>query len=165
MDLAQGLVPDHMELGLLLFQPMELSQRGVHIRALGQQHLIAQNRLQHRQVTVPFRPQTLARAGFGQAGDGAHLAGPDALCQHKLCAGVEPQLIGLFGPWLPIDLSGELGFHLEHTAGHPQPGQAVPLLILAHLEHLGPEGFQRRGRAGIAFKALHQRIHTLQLQG
>ena len=165
MDLAQGLVPDHMELGLLFFQPMELSQRGVHVCALGQQHLIAQNRLQHRQVAVSFRPQTLTRAGFGQAGNGAHLAGADALRQRKLCAGVKPQLVGLFGPWLPVDLSGELGFHLERAAGHPQPGQAVPLLILAHLEHLGPEGFQRGGRAGIAVKALHQRIHTLQFQG
>ncbi len=144
---------------------MELAQRGVNVRALGQQHLIAQHRLQHRQVAVPFRPQTLAGAGFGQAGDGAHLAGADALCQRKLCAGIEPQLVGLFGPWLPVGFSGELGFHFQRTAGHPQPGQAVALLILAHLEHLGPEGFQRRGRAGIAVKALHQRIHTLQLQG
>ena len=165
MDLAQGLVPDHMELGFFFFQPMELSQRGVHVCALGQQHLIAQHRLQHRQVAVPFRPQTLAGAGFGQAGNGAHLAGPDALRQRKLCAGVEPQLVGLFGPWLPVGFSGELGFHLERAAGHPQPGQAVPLLILAHLEHLGPEGFQRRGRAGIAVQALHQRVHPLQLQG
>ena len=125
MDLAQGLVPDHMELGLLLFQPVKLAQRGVHIRALGQQHLIAQHRLQHRQVAVPLRPQTLARAGFGQAGNGAHLPGADALRQRILCAGVEPQLVGLFGPWLPVDLAGELGFHFEHTAGHPQPGQAV----------------------------------------
>ena len=53
------------------------------------------------------------------------LPGADALCQRKLCAGVEPQLVGLFGPWLPIDLSGERGFHLEHAAGHPQPAQAV----------------------------------------
>ena len=36
---------------------------------------------------------------------------------------------------------------LERAAGHPQPGQAVSLLILAHLEHLGPEGFQRGSRA------------------
>lgn len=144
---------------------MELSQCGVHVCALGQQHLIAQNWLQHRQVAVPFRPQTLARAGFGQAGNGAHLAGADALCQRKLCAGIEPQLVGLFGPWLPVGLSGELCFHFEHTASHPQPGQAVSLLVLAHLEHLGPEGFQRGGRAGIAVQALHQRVHTLQLQG
>ncbi len=33
MDLAQRLVPDHMELGLLLFQPVELAQRGVDVRA------------------------------------------------------------------------------------------------------------------------------------
>ena len=57
MDLAQGLVPHHMELGFFLLQTVELAQGPVDIGALRQQHLVAQHRLQHRHIAVPFCPQ------------------------------------------------------------------------------------------------------------
>ena len=111
MDLAQCLVPDDVELGLFLFQPMELAQRRVDVRPLGQQHLIAEDGLQHGQVAVPLGPQPLAGAGPGQAGDGAHLPGEDLLGQRVLCPGVEPQLVCLFGPGLAVGLALQQSFH------------------------------------------------------
>lgn len=57
MYLAQRLVPDDMELRFFLFQTVELAQCGMNVRALGQTHPIAQDRFQHREVTVPLGPE------------------------------------------------------------------------------------------------------------
>ena len=165
MDLAQRLVPHHMELGLLFFQPVQLAQCRMHVGPLRQQHLIAQHRFQHRQVAVPLCAQSLAGAGLGQAGHGTHLPGANGLCQRVLGTGIQPQLVGFFGPGLAVRFAGKLGFHLQFPAGDPQPGQARALLVLRHLEHLGSKGFQRRGRAGVTVQPVQQGIHTLQLEG
>ena len=73
MNLAQCFVPHHMELRFLFFQTVQLAQRGMDVGPLRQQHLIAQHRFQHRHIAVPLRAKAFARAGFGQAGDRAHL--------------------------------------------------------------------------------------------
>ena len=119
MDLAQRLVPDHMELGFLLFQPVELAQCGVDVRPLGQQHLIAKHRLQHGQVAVPLGTQPLAGVGLGQAGDGTHLPGAHFLRQCILHTGVEPQLVGLFGPGAAVAFAGELGLYFQSCRPSP----------------------------------------------
>ena len=165
MDLAQRLVPDNVELGLLFFQPMQLAEGRVDVCALGQQHLIAEHGLQHGQVAVPLGPQSLAGVGFGQAGDGAHLPGEDFLGQRVLRAGVKPQLVCLFGPGLAVSFALQQGFYLQAAARHPQPGQPPALLVRAELEHLGPKSVQRRGRAGVGVKAGKQRVHAVQLEG
>ena len=124
MDLAQRLVPYHMELGFLFFQPVQLAQCRMHVGPLRQQHLIAQHRFQHRQVTVPLRAQSLAGAGLGQTGHGTHLPGANGLCQCVFGTGIQPQLVGFFGPGFAVRFAGKLGFHLQFPAGDPQPGQA-----------------------------------------
>ena len=165
VDLAQGLVPDHMELGFLLFQPVEGRQGRVDVRPLGQNHLIIQHRLQHRQFAVPLGPQPLAGPALGQAGDGADPAGAHFLRQGILGPGVEPELVCLFGPGLAPGLAGEEGFHFQGTAGHPKPGQPGPLVVLGDLEHLGAESLPGRGRAGVVFQPRQKRIHPFQLKG
>ena len=60
-----------MELRFFLFQTVELAQCGMNVRALGQTHPIAQDRFQHREVTVPLGPEAGAGLRPGQAGDGA----------------------------------------------------------------------------------------------
>ena len=162
MDLAQSLVPYHMELRLLFFQPVQLAQCRVHISPLRQQHLIAQHRFQNRHIAVAFRAKALARARFGQAGDGAHLPRADGFRQRILYAGVQPQLVCLFLPRLTICFAGELGLYLQFAASHAQPCQARALLILRHLKHLGAKGIQRGSRTGIAVDAVHQSVHAFQ---
>ena len=162
MDLAQRLVPDDVELRLFLFQTVEPAQRGMDVRALGQADPVAQHRFQHREVAVPLGAESGAGAGLGQAGDGADLSRPDGLCQRILCTGVEPQLVGLFGPRLSVRFAGELGLDLQLPARDPQPRQPLAPLILRNLEHPGTKGFQRRGGAGVFVKPLQQLIHALQ---
>ena len=164
MDLAQRFVPYHMELRFLFLQPMQLAQRRVHICVLRQQHLIAEHRFQHRQVAVAFCAKAFALTGFGQAGDSTHLPGVDGLCQCILCAGVQPQLVGLFGPRLAVRFARELCFHLQLPAGNAQPGQAGTLFILRDLEHLGPKGIQCRSRACKAVQPAEKLLHTVQLE-
>ena len=130
MDLAQCLVPHHVELRFLFFQTVQLAQCGMDVGPLRQQHLIAQHRFQHRHIAVPLCAQTFARTGFGQAGDRAHLPRSDGLDQRIFCAGIQPQLVGLFRPRLAVCFAGELGFHLQLAAGHPQPSQPGALLVL-----------------------------------
>ena len=161
MNLAQCFVPHHMELRFLFFQTVQLAQRGMDVGPLRQQHLIAQHRFQHRHIAVPLRAKAFARAGFGQAGDRAHLPRGDGLGQRIFCAGIQPQLIGLFRPRLAVGLAGELGFHLQFSTCHPQPCQAGALLVLRNLEHLGPERFQRRSRTGEAVQPGQKCVHAV----
>ena len=130
MDFAQCLVPHHMELRFFLFQPMQLAQRGVHIRALRQQYLIAEHRFQHRHITVPLCPKPGAGLCMVQAGHGAHLSRADGLGHGIFCAGVQPQLVRLFCPRLAVRFAGEQSLYLQLPAGDPQPCQACALLIL-----------------------------------
>ena len=164
VDLTQRLVPHNVQLGFLLLQPVQLAQSGVHVGPLRQQHLVTKHRLQHGQVTVPLGTKALARACLGQAGDGAHLPRADAFGQRILCTGVQPQLVGLFGPGGAVHFAGELGFHLQFPAGDPQPGQPRALLVLRDLEHPGTKGIQRRGRAGEAVQPGQKLVHAVQTQ-
>ena len=119
-----------MELGLFLLQPVQLAQRGVHIRSLRQQHLIAEHRFQHRHIAVPLCPKPGAGLCMGQAGHGAHLSRADGLGQGIFCAGVQPQLVRLFCPRLTVRFAGKQSLYLQLPAGDPQPCQAGALLIL-----------------------------------
>ena len=164
MNFAQAFVPHHMELGFLLLQPVQLAQCGVYVRALRQQHLIAEHRFQHRHIAVPLRPKPGAGLCMGQAGHGAHLSRADDLGQGILCAGVQPQLVRLFCPRLAIRFAGEQSLYLQLPAGDPQPCQACPLLVLRYLEHPCTKGVQRRGGAGVAVKPVQKCIHPVQPQ-
>ena len=139
MDLAQSLVPYHMELRLLFFQPVQLAQCRVHISPLRQQHLIAQHRFQNRHIAVAFRAKALARARLSQAGDGAHLPRADGFRQRILYAGVQPQLVCLFLPRLTICFAGELGLYLQFAASHAQPCQARACSSCDTLNTLAPK--------------------------
>ena len=164
MDLGQGLVPHHMELGFFLLQPVQLAQRGVHVCALRQQHLIAEHRLQNRHIAVPLCPKPGAGLCMGQAGHGAYLSRADRLGQGILCAGVQPQLICLFCPRLAVRFAAKQGFYLQLPAGDPQPCQACALLILRYLEHPCAKGLQCRGGAGVAVQPVQKGIHSVQPQ-
>ena len=154
-----------MELRFFLFQTVELAQCGMNVRALGQTHPIAQDRFQRREVTVPLGPEAGAGLRLCQSGDGADLPRADGLCQRIFCAGVKPQLVGLFGPGLAVRFAGELGFDFQLTAGDAQPGQPLAPLILRDFEHPRTESFQRRGGAGVFVEAGQQFVHTLQSAG
>ena len=87
-------------------------QCGVGVGAFRQQDLIAQHRFQGGGLAVPLGAQTLAGAALGQAGDCADLPRPDPLGQGIFCAGVQPQLIGFFGPGTLRPLAGEQVLYL-----------------------------------------------------
>ena len=97
--------------------------------------------------------------------NGADLPRADGLCQRIFCAGVKPQLVGLFGPGLAVRFAGELGLDLQFPARDPQPRQPLAPLILRDFEHPRTESFQRRGGAGVFVEAGHQLVHTLQSAG
>ena len=164
MDLAQAFIPHYMKLRFFLLQPVQLAQRGVHVRPLRQQHLIAEHRLQHRHIAVPLCPKPGAGLCMGQAGHGAHLSRADSLGQSILCAGVQPQLVRFFCPRLAVRFAGEQSFHLQFSAGDPQPCQAGALLVLRYLKYPCAKGVQRRGGAGVAVKPLQKCIHPVQPQ-
>ena len=164
MNFAQRFVPHHMELRFFLLQPVQLAQRGVHICALRQQHLIAEHRFQHRHIAVPLCPKSCAGLCMGQTGHSAYLSRADGLGQGIFCAGIQPQLVRLFCPRLAVRFAGEQSLYLQLPAGDPQPCQAGALLVLRYLEHPCTKGVQRRGGAGVAVKPLQKCIHPIQPQ-
>ena len=86
MDLAQSLAPHHMQLRFFLLHAVQFSKCCMDIRPIRQQYLIAQHRLQHRDVAVAFCAKPLARASLGQAGDGTDLPRLNRFCQRIFCA-------------------------------------------------------------------------------
>ena len=165
VDLAQLLVPDDVQLGHLLLDAAEAGQGGVDVRPLGQQDLIGQHRFEQRIAGVPLGPEALARLCAGKAGHGADLAGVHLVCQGVFGPRVEPQLVGLAGPALPFRAAGEGVLDFQDSAGHPQPGQAGPLLVLRDLKDPRAEVLPGGGGPGPAGEAGQQGVHPFQLEG
>ena len=165
MDLAQGLIPHHMELGHLLLNLSEVGQGGVDVCPLGQDHLVGQHRFQQGVAGVPLGSQALPGFGAGEAGDGADLAGVYLIGQGEFGPRIQPQLVGLGRPALPFGAAREGILDFQHPAGDPQPGEPGPLVILGDLEHLGAEMLPRRGRAGPAVQPFQQAVHPVHLEG
>ena len=157
MNFPQSRLPHHMQLGVLLLQRAQGAQRGVGVGALGQQHLVVQNRLQQRRTAVRRRPKALSRAGVGGAGHRHHRAGFGLAHKPVFGAAVQPQLVGLFTVTQGV-------FHAQHAAGDFQVGQPRTLLILTDFEHTCAKFFPCPGLPGPALQSLQQRVHPVQTQ-
>ena len=171
MDLLEALVPEDVELGVLLRQELELVQRrvGVHkgpaLAVLRQEEAVAEHRLQVRRGGGGLGPQPLSGEGAIEARDGADGPRRGLLHRSELTAGVDADLLHLLLPAaLPLP-AGEEGLHPQSAASDLQMGQTGPLSrIAADLEDLGGE-LRRVHRPGApAGQALQQGLHPLQLQ-
>ena len=165
-DLAQPLVPQEVELGVLLLQGPELVQGRVGVHALGQQQPAAEHRLQLRRGPRSLRPQPLAGAGAGQAGDGADRPRLRAVHGPVLDSGVDPQLLRLLLPDLAaLVQAGEELLHRQPAAGDLHIGEPVPLAVPADLVHPGPEVRRVGGPGAVLGQPLQELVHPLQPQG
>ena len=72
VDFTQPFVPYNAKLRVLLFQLAQVLQHGMHIAALRQIHPIIQHRFEYGRYNTRFTPQSRARTGMRQSGNGAH---------------------------------------------------------------------------------------------
>ena len=90
LDFAEPFVPNDAQHRILRFERAQILQHRVYVRARRQQNAVGQNRFEHRQPGVLRFAQSVARAGKGDAGDGADRAGFGCLERRKLFAGIQP---------------------------------------------------------------------------
>ena len=95
---AGALVPDNVQQRVLLLQLAQLAQGGVYVAAVGQQHAVAQHRLQRGRGGVRLKAQALAGVAVRKAGDGADRARRRGVEKAVFGPGIEPQLVGLGAP-------------------------------------------------------------------
>ena len=165
VDLPKPLVPDQVELGVLLLQQAQLVQDHVGVRLRGQEQLVVQHRLQLRRGGQALRPQPLAREGAGQAGDGAHRPRLRPVDGAVPAARVDPQLLRLLLPLLPrLVLAGDQILYRQCAAGDLQIGQPRPPLVPADFEHFGAEVPGVGGPGGVPLQPLEKFPPPLQLQ-
>ena len=163
--LAQARVPDDVEGRVLLFQLPELAERRLRVAALGQQHPIAQHRLQRGGLGIGLKAQALAGAALGQARDGADRACRRGVQQFVFRAGVEPELIGLGAPGtVGVGPGGELGLDAQHSAGYFEPAEALPVLRAGYFEYPRPKVFPLRQGRGEPGQGVEQLVHAIELQ-
>ena len=165
MNLAQRVVPHHMELGVFLLQRAQRPQGVVGVGALGQLHPVVEHRLQNGHPGVRLAAQPLPGIGFGQPRYGAHRSGGGLADEPELAAGVQPQLVGLLlkgGPGVRPGAEG--GFHLQDAAGDLQIGQPGALVVGADLEHLRAKIRRGGGHPGVPLQAGEQRVNALHPQ-
>ena len=165
MDLPQALVPQDVELGVLLLQLPQLPESRVGIAPLRQLQPVGEHRLQHRGLSRRLKAQPLSRPGAAQpcySADGPRLR---LLHGPVFGPGVDPDLVRFFFPaHLPLP-AGQGRFHPQAAPGDLQVGQPDPLGVPGDLVHPGPE---LRGTAlpgGILLHPLQELRHPLQLQG
>ena len=105
MNLREFLPPDHMKLRQLLLQKPQLGEHLVDIAALRRQKLVGQHRLHLRNRAVRLEAQPLSGPRPGKASHRADRSGRSFIQRLKASPGIEPQLIRLLLPGLPVCLS------------------------------------------------------------
>ena len=160
------LLPQQMELGVLLLQLPQLGQHLGRVRPLGQIHPIGHYRLHGGGQPRLFCPQGLADEAALQARDSGQGSGGNFLRGGKLVPGIQPQLLHLFLGLLALGIGKHQGLPHPHTAaGDLQPGQPCPGFVPGDFIHPGGKVaavFRRRGQL---VHQCQQRLHPLQLQG
>ena len=167
VDLLAVLVPDQVELGVLLLQLPELGQQDLGWTVRGEDQAVGDHRLQQGGRRGGLGPQALAGVGLGEPQQGAHLAGGNRLRGLVLGPGVQAQLGDLFLQHLPARL-GEVGQGGPDGKGAPGElgvGQAVALAVPGDLKDPGGEvrGIDRG--LGVVCQALEKVRHPLQPEG
>ena len=119
-------------------------------------HAVVQHRLQQRCLGVRLRAQPLPGAGGGRAGHGHHHTGQCLAHQAELAAVVQPQSVGFLA-------AGQHILHVQHAAGHLQPGQARTG-VLADFIHSCAKFRPLGRRAGQRLQAVQQGVQTVQPQ-
>ena len=165
MNFLQRLVPDDVELRVLLHQRLQLQERPVHVGALGQEHLIGEDRFQDGLFRVRLVAQAVPGQGVGETGEGADRSGGDLLGGGEFGAGVDAYLVNLLRPGvLGVRVAGEGGFDRQGAAGELEPGQAGALFVVGNFEHLGAEPFGVVRHLGVPFQAVQKLGHPFQFQ-
>ena len=129
MDLSVALVPDDAQHRVLLLKLAEFRERAVRVRAVGQDELIGQHRLQERRGRLGLGAEAETDIAVAQARDGDDAARARLLERTELDAGVEAQLIGLFAVGAALCFIGERGFYAQRPARDLQPRQARALRV------------------------------------
>ena len=137
-DLRKLLVPANVELRVLLAQLLHLGQHQRRVTALGQDHPVAEHRLQYRRRGVCLRSQALSGPAAAEPQHGADLPRHDAVHRLIFHPGVEPDLAHLFLQHIPLLIPVADGAaHLQLPAGDLHVGQALALGVPGDLVHPG----------------------------
>ena len=163
-DLAAALIPQQMQLGVLLLQRPQPGQGGMGIAPLRQRDAVAHHRLQQGRGRVGSGAQTLSGVAAAQARHGGHGTGGDLLRRLIFRAGIQPDLINLFPAAVGAAFAGQRRAHPQAAAGHLQVGQAVALFIGGDLIHLRRKFVGIRWRYGQGIQPRQQGVYALQTQ-
>ncbi|MEE1297063.1 MAG: hypothetical protein UHD09_09660, partial [Bifidobacterium sp.] len=102
--------------------------------------------------------EALARERAGGAGHRAHGAGGARLDRRELRAGVAAHLVDL----LLAALLGQHHLRAQLAAGDLQPGEAVALRVVRHLENARAERVRVRGLARERGEAVEERVDAVE---
>ena len=138
MDLVP--LPQQAQLGLLLFQELQLRQGLSRVHPLGKLYPVGHHRLQCRGQGGFFRTQGLSCPGGSKARHRRQGPGGGGVGKGELLPGVQPELQGLFFQGFAFQVPVGNGHpHPKLPAGDPEPGQPVSLGVPGDFVYSGPE--------------------------
>ena len=160
---AGALIPDDMELGVLLLKQKELGEHDARVGPRRKEHAVAHDGLHHGGGPARLRAKPLTGKAGRQAEDGADLPGAHTLRRFILCAGIDAYLGYLFlmRRAVLILIPAE-GAHSELTAGELHERHALALRVARDLIHPCAEpGAGGRGRS-VSLKRVQQPLHPVE---
>ena len=164
-DLPQPLVPEDVQLRVLLVELPELRQQQRRVRPGGREQAVAQHRLEDRRVGVRLRAEALPGKGRRQAGQRGDLPRADLLRRLELLARIAPDLRHLFLVFLSVPAAIAQGVaDPQPAAGELYPAQAPALRVAGDLEDLGGKDAPVGAAGAQTGERLEQRIHPVKLQ-
>ena len=166
MDLAQRLVPDDVQLRVLLLELAQARQKRARVHVRRQADAVGQHRLERRRHGRRRAAEPLPRIRLRQALHGAHAPGRDGLCGLEFLAGVEPDGVHLLlhGRVRPAREIRQRRAHTQLPARDLQTREAIALRIAHDLEHPRAEFRRILRRRCVTFKRREKGVHARELQ-
>lgn len=166
MDLAQRLVPDDVQLRVLLLELAQARQKRARVHIRRQADAVGQHRLERRRHGRRRTAEPLPRIRLRQPLHGAHAPGRDGLCGLEFLAGVEPDGVHLllYGRVRPAGEIRQRRAHTQLPARDLQAREAIALRIAHDLEHPCAEFRRILRRRCVTFKRREKGVHARELQ-
>ena len=160
VNLLQLLVPDNMQLRILLLELLELSHHLDRIHLLRQSDPITQYRLQYRNTCRLLVPKPLPRIRCCQSRHRTDFPRSNRICGIIFFSRIQTDLVGFF--LKPI--IGDPLLHLQTSSGHFQICQAYAATVPPDLVHARRKLPWIRPGLRIPAQSVKQMFHALQLQ-
>ena len=164
-DIPRPLIPGDVQLWVLLLKLHQFGQQGRRVGAGGEDHPVAEHRLQNRFRRPVRRAQTLARPGGAEPQHGADLPRLHSVSGLVFAAGIQADLVDFF-----LQLLAALGgiaqgcSDLQLTSANFQPGHAAALGIPGNFKYPGGKFAAVLHGEAIAVNGVEKLLHALRFQ-